>query len=114
TRAPGRSRKRCCARRRLREARRSMPRRGPTKGKVSLVGAGPGDPGLLTLGALLRLREADVVIYDRLVSEEVLSLIPEGIPRVYGGKGSGSKGGERQDELNDLMLREARSGKKVV
>jgi uroporphyrin-III C-methyltransferase len=91
-----------------------VPRRGPRRGKVSLVGAGPGDPGLLTLGALLRLREADLVVYDRLVSEEVLSLIPQGVPRVYGGKDSGSKGRERQDELNDLMLREARSGKKVV
>ncbi|MGH9917655.1 MAG: SAM-dependent methyltransferase, partial [Nitrososphaerales archaeon] len=78
------------------------------------MGAGPGDPGLLTIGALLRLREADMVIYDRLVSEEVLSLIPQEIPRVYGGKDSGSKGGDRQHELNDLMLREARSGKKVV
>jgi uroporphyrin-III C-methyltransferase len=91
-----------------------MPRRGSTKGRVSLVGAGPGDPALLTLGALLRLREADVVIYDRLVSEEVLSLIPGGVSKIYGGKNPGSKGGERQDELNELMLREAKSGKKVV
>lgn len=91
-----------------------MPRRGRRRGKVSLVGAGPGDPGLLTLGALLRLREADVVIYDRLVSKEVLSLIPHGVSKVYRGKDPGSKGGRRQDDLNDLMLREAESGKKVV
>jgi uroporphyrin-III C-methyltransferase len=91
-----------------------VPRRGRTRGKVSLVGAGPGDPGLLTLGALLRLREADVVIYDRLVSEEVLSLIPDGVSKVYGGKDPGSKGSTRQDDLNGLMLREAESGKKVV
>jgi uroporphyrin-III C-methyltransferase len=81
---------------------------------VSLVGAGPGDPGLLTLRALLRLREADVVIYDRLVSKEVLSLIPSGVTKVYGGKNAGSTGREKQDELNELMLKEARSGRKVV
>jgi uroporphyrin-III C-methyltransferase len=81
---------------------------------VSLVGAGPGDPGLLTLGALFRLREADVVIYDRLVSKEVLSLIPSGVTKVYGGKNPGSTGREKQDELNQLMLKEARSGRKVV
>jgi len=90
-----------------------VPRRG-RKGSVSLVGAGPGDPGLLTLGALLRLREADVVIYDRLVSDDVLSLIPRGVVKVYGGKESGSKGRDRQDELNELMLKEANSGKMVV
>jgi uroporphyrin-III C-methyltransferase len=91
-----------------------MPGRRRTEGTVSLVGAGPGDPSLLTLGALLRLREADVVIYDRLVSEEVLSLIPRGVTKIYGGKDPGSKGRKKQGELNDLMLREARSGKKVV
>jgi uroporphyrin-III C-methyltransferase len=91
-----------------------MPRRGRSKGEVSLVGAGPGDPSLLTVGALQRLREADVVIYDRLVSEEVLGLIPRGVARVYGGKGPGSKGREKQDELNELMLSEAKSGKRVV
>jgi uroporphyrin-III C-methyltransferase len=84
------------------------------KGMVSLVGAGPGDPGLLTLGALFRLREADLVIYDRLVSEEVLSLIPPEVVKVYAGKKAGSTGREKQDELNELMLKEARSGKSVV
>lgn len=91
-----------------------MPKRASTKGKVSLVGAGPGDPGLLTLRALLRMKEADLVVYDRLVSKEVLSLIPRGVSKTYGGKNPGSKGRERQDELNELMLREAKSGKKVV
>jgi uroporphyrin-III C-methyltransferase len=101
--------RRCSSRR-----RRATPRRARTKGLVSLVGAGPGDPSLLTLGALLRLREADVVIYDRLVSEEVLSLIPRGVVKVYGGKDPGSKGTEMQDKLNERMLKEARSGRKVV
>src|SRR5271170_1716727 len=85
TRVRGGSRRRCWRRPRRRRVRRGVPRRG-RKGSVSLVGAGPGDPGLLTLGALLRLREADVVIYDRLVSDDVLSLIPRGVVKVYGGK----------------------------
>jgi uroporphyrin-III C-methyltransferase len=84
------------------------------RGKVSLVGAGPGDPSLLTLGALLRLREADLVIYDRLVGEDVLSMIPPGVAKLYGGKEPGSASGEEQDRLNRIMLREAKSGKKVV
>ena len=79
-----------------------------------MVGAGPGDPGLLTLRALLRLRDADVVIYDRLVRDEVLSMIPRGVSKVYGGKEPGSRGGRKQSKLNELMLREAKSGKKVV
>jgi len=85
-----------------------------SRGKVSLVGAGPGDPGLLTLRALLRLNAADVVIYDRLVSKAVLGLIPAGVVRVYGGKEPGSKGRRAQGKLNRLMLSEARSGRKVV
>ena len=84
------------------------------KGKVSLVGAGPGDPGLLTLGGLLRLKEADVVIYDRLVSRAVLRLIPPGVLKIYGGKEPGSEGRKGQDRLNRLMVSEAKSGKKVV
>src|SRR5712692_4415135 len=84
------------------------------EGKVSLVGAGPGDPRLLTLGALDRLKDADVVIYDRLVSRAVLDMIPRGVAKVYGGKDPGSGGEKEQKKLNDLMLREARSGKNVV
>lgn len=79
-----------------------------------MVGAGPGDPGLLTLTAFFRLREADVVIYDRLVSWEVLGLIPKGAVKIYGGKDPGSTGREKQEELNALMLSEARSGRRVV
>lgn len=83
-------------------------------GRVYLVGAGPGDPGLVTLGALERIRRADVVVYDRLVSKEVLDLVPRGILKVYGGKDKGSDSRSEQQRLNELMLREARAGKKVV
>jgi uroporphyrin-III C-methyltransferase len=96
----------------LRRRHAAGERRG--KGKVSLVGAGPGDPGLLTLTALLRLREADVVIYDRLVGEDVLGMVPGGVVKVYGGKEPGASSRQEQDRLNRLMLKEARSGKKVV
>jgi uroporphyrin-III C-methyltransferase len=84
------------------------------KGKVSLVGAGPGDPRLLTLGALDRLKDADLVIYDRLVSRAVLDMIPRGVAKIYGGKDPGSGGAKEQRKLNDLMLREAKGGKHVV
>jgi uroporphyrin-III C-methyltransferase len=68
----------------------------------------------LTLGALLRLEEADVVIYDRLVSKEVLDLVPPRVAKVFGGKLPGSDGNEEQAKINERMLSEARSGKKVV
>jgi uroporphyrin-III C-methyltransferase len=84
------------------------------KGRVSLVGAGPGDPGLLTLLALDRLKGADVVIYDRLVSKAVLDLVPRGVAKVYGGKDPGPGGENEQRKLNDRMLSEAMSGKNVV
>jgi uroporphyrin-III C-methyltransferase len=88
--------------------------RRPRKGKVSLVGAGPGDAQLLTLGGLDRLTKADVVIYDRLVSKAVLGMIPRGVTKIYGGKGPGSGAEKEQKRLNDLMLHEAESGKDVV
>jgi uroporphyrinogen III methyltransferase/synthase len=83
------------------------------RGKVYLVGAGPGDPGLLTLRALEVLREADVVIYDRLITEEILRLIPKRIKKVYVGKRLG-KHTWPQDRINELMIEEAKKGKKVV
>ncbi len=84
------------------------------KGRVSLVGAGPGDAQLVTLGAMDRLKKADVVIYDRLVSKEVLDLIPREVTKIYGGKGPGSGGDNEQRRLNDLMLKEAEEGKYVI
>jgi uroporphyrin-III C-methyltransferase len=83
-------------------------------GMVSLVGAGPGDPGLLTLAALDRLKQAHVVIYDRLVSKDVLAMIPPEVVVIYGGKEPGSSGKRRQDALNKVMLDEAKLGRRVV
>jgi uroporphyrin-III C-methyltransferase len=80
---------------------------------VYLVGAGPGDPELLTLKAYRLLGEADVVVYDRLVGQAILSLVPKGTSRIYVGK---APKGHRmvQDEINNLLVKLARAGRKVV
>jgi uroporphyrin-III C-methyltransferase len=81
-------------------------------GKVYLVGAGPGDPGLLTVKALRILEHADVVIYDRLVSPEILALNQRGL-LIDGGKHQGEQ--ERiQSEINQLMVHHASRGLTVV
>src|SRR4051795_110309 len=80
-------------------------------GKVYLVGAGPGDPGLLTVRALELLREADVVVHDRLVPPEALEVVTGEL--VYVGK---EGGGEQvpQEETHRLLLDHARAGRRVV
>ena len=82
-------------------------------GTVYLVGAGPGDPELLTLKAHRLLRSASVVVYDRLVSEDVLALVPQGVMRIYAGKTAG-KHVLPQDEINHLVAKLALSGRDVV
>src|SRR3954447_14377260 len=80
-------------------------------GRVYLVGAGPGDPGLLTVRALELLREADVVIHDRLVPPEALEVVTGEL--VYVGK---EGGGDQvpQEETHRLLLEHARAGRRVV
>ncbi|SPJ33272.1 uroporphyrinogen-III C-methyltransferase [Kushneria phyllosphaerae] len=83
------------------------------RGHVSLVGAGPGDPGLLTLRALERLREADVVIHDRLVSPEILALANPQARRLYVGKAR-SAHSVPQEGINQSLVDWARGGYQVV
>ncbi|QKR00555.1 uroporphyrinogen-III C-methyltransferase [Metallosphaera tengchongensis] len=82
------------------------------KGKVVLVGAGPGDAGLLTLKGMEMLKSCDVVVYDRLVSEEVLKLVRGEAELIYAGKNLGES--QSQDAINHLLLRKALEGKLVV
>jgi uroporphyrin-III C-methyltransferase len=81
---------------------------------VALVGAGPGDPGLLTLKAAQLLAEADVVLTDRLVAKEVLAHVREGAELVDVGKTSWTGTAPRQEEINAQLVHHARLGKRVV
>jgi len=82
-------------------------------GSVVLVGAGPGDPGLLTLRGLRALNEADVILHDRLVSDEVLQLARRDADRISVGKHAGD-GGHSQADINALLVALASQGKRVV
>ena len=82
-------------------------------GSVALVGAGPGDPGLITLKALRAMNEADVILHDRLVSAEVLRLARRDATRIEVGKSAG-RHSMSQDEIHALMLQHAQAGRRVV
>jgi len=84
-----------------------------SKGKVYLIGAGPGDPGLLTLKGRECLERADVVIYDYLANPVLLALAPQGTEQIYVGKTRG-KHSIPQDEINQLLVDRAGQGKQVT
>jgi uroporphyrin-III C-methyltransferase len=79
---------------------------------VALVGAGPGDPGLLTRRGAELLEAAEVVVYDRLISAELLALAPVGAELIDVGKGPGQSG--RQADINELLVARGRTGHRVV
>ena len=82
-------------------------------GFVSLVGSGPGDPDLLTVKALRLLQQADVVVFDRLVSNEILDLIPPGVGQLSVGKSPG-KHCVPQHQINEIIVSLARAGRRLV
>lgn len=92
-----------------------MSERGTARrrGIVYLVGAGPGDPGLITVKGLQVLRTADVVVYDRLVHPALLGEAPSGSERIYVGKRAGGHGFP-QETINTLLIDRARAGLTVV
>lgn len=84
------------------------------RGKAYLVGAGPGDPGLITVRGLEILKKAEVVIYDYLAGEKLLKYVPENAEFIYAGKKGGIKHTHTQDEINAMLIDRVKRGKKVV
>ncbi len=84
------------------------------RGRAYLVGAGPGDPGLLTIRGRQVLQLADVVLYDGLVGQGLLRLIPRGVRKLRVAKGPHSRNGYPQSDINELLVREAKAGRQVV
>ncbi len=98
---------------RLIAERLAEPAAATPQGQVALVGAGPGDPQLLTLKALQLLQRADVIVHDKLVTDEVLDLARREAHRIYVGKAPG-KPSKTQDEINALLVELAQGGDRVV
>ncbi len=80
---------------------------------VYIVGAGPGDPELLTVKAARLLKECEVVVYDRLVSEEILDLLPHGTTTIFAGKAARDHH-MPQEEINELLVNLSKNGRSVV
>jgi uroporphyrin-III C-methyltransferase/precorrin-2 dehydrogenase/sirohydrochlorin ferrochelatase len=101
------------AEKRLLESARGIKAAAPKGGSVTLVGAGPGDAELLTLKAVRALQAADIILFDDLVSADVLELARREAKRMLVGK-RGGRTSCRQEDINEMMVKFARAGKRIV
>lgn len=101
------------ARRALQDAVDDTEKEYATNGEVYLVGAGPGDPDLITFRALRLMQQADVVVYDRLVSQPILDMVRRDAEMIYAGKERDNHA-LSQESINELLVRLAREGKRVL
>jgi uroporphyrinogen III methyltransferase / synthase len=83
------------------------------RGIVYLIGAGPGDPGLITLKGIDYLRRADTVVYDQLIGDRILDIVPQGVEKIFVGK-TGDQHFAEQEQINALLVKKARQGKIVA
>lgn len=83
------------------------------KGRVFICGAGPGDPKLMTVRAMELLKSCDVLLYDRLVSKEIIDQVPASVEKIYVGRAVGDPT-THQDKTNELMVEHAKKGKNVL
>ncbi len=84
------------------------------KGKVYLIGAGPGNAGLLTVEALRIIKNVNIVLYDALVSKSILKLIPKNVKKISVGKKKGEDSDEQQDRINSLLFKYSSMGMSVA
>ncbi|MCL4325211.1 MAG: uroporphyrinogen-III C-methyltransferase, partial [Candidatus Thermoplasmatota archaeon] len=83
-------------------------------GKVYLIGAGPGDPDLLTVRATEILKNVNCVLYDDLVSKDIIAIIPKKIKKIKVGKIKGEDTDKQQEKINNLMVKLSKEGKSVA
>jgi len=93
---------------------KNLKKKSSQTGKVYLVGAGPGDPGLITLRGKYLLERAEVVVYDYLANKKLLAYVPDTADFIYAGKKGGGLHAFTQEGINQLLVEHASAGKKVV